>query len=45
MNALGWDSIYDHVCVVIYDPQGNEVKRLSNVTSARQLTRTVDSVL
>jgi hypothetical protein len=44
LNPLGWDSVYDHLCLVIYDPSGKEVKRLSNVTS-KQVTGAVDSVL
>ncbi len=45
LNALGWDSIYDHLCLVIYDPQGKEVKRVANVSSAKQVTGAVDSIL
>jgi len=45
LNALGWDSIYDQVHLVIYDTKGQEVKRLANVTSAKQMTRMVDSIL
>jgi hypothetical protein len=45
LNALGWDSIYDHVCLVIYDPHGKEVKRVANVSSTKQVTGAVDSIL
>ncbi len=45
LNALGWDSIYDHICLVIYDPQGKEVKRVANVSSTKQVTGAVDSIL
>ncbi len=45
LNALGWDSIYDHLCLVIYDPSGKEVKRVANVSSAKQVTGAVNSVL
>jgi hypothetical protein len=45
LNALGWDSIYDHLCLVIYDPHGKEVKRVANVSSTKQLTGAVDSIL
>jgi len=45
LNALGWDSIYDQVHLVVYDTNGQEIKRLENVTSARQMTRMVDSIL
>ncbi len=45
LNALGWDSIYDQVHLVIYDPSGKEIKRLASVTDPKQLTEAVDSVL
>ena len=45
LNPLGWDSIYDHLCLVIYDPQGKEVKRLPSVSSPAQVKGAVDSVL
>jgi hypothetical protein len=45
LNAIGWDSLYDQVHLVIYDPKGREVKRLTNVTSAQEMTKALDSVL
>jgi hypothetical protein len=30
---------------VVYDPSGREIKRLENVTDAKQMTRVVDSIL
>jgi hypothetical protein len=45
LNALGWDSVYDQVHLVVYDTHGHEVKRLESVTDARQMTRMVDSIL
>jgi hypothetical protein len=45
LNALGWDSVYDHVHLVVYDTHGREIKRLESVTSARQMTRMVDGIL
>ncbi len=45
LNPLGWTSIYDHVCVVIYDSKGNEIKRLPSVSDPKQVTKTVDSIL
>lgn len=45
LDALGWDDTYDEVHMVMYDPSGNEVKRLENVTDAKQMTKAVDSVL
>ena len=45
LNALGWDSVYDQVHLVVYDTHGNEIKRLESVTDAKQMTRMVDSIL
>ena len=45
LDALGWDSTYDEVHLVIYDPHGHEVKRLDSVTDAKQVTKAVDSLL
>ena len=45
LNALGWDSVYDHVHLVVYDTRGHEIKRLESVTDAKQMTRMVDSIL
>ncbi len=45
LNALGWDSVYDQVRLVVYDTHGHEIKRLESVTDAKQMTRMVDSFL
>jgi hypothetical protein len=45
LSALGWDSVYDQVRLVVYDPHGHEIKRLESVTDAKQMTRMVDSIL
>jgi hypothetical protein len=45
LNALGWDSVYDEVHLVIYDTHGHEIKRMASVTDAKQMTRMVDSIL
>jgi hypothetical protein len=45
LDALGWDSVYDQVHVVVYDRQGHEIKRLANVSNPRQVTQVVDSIL
>lgn len=45
LNALGWDSVYDKVHVVIYDPSGHEIKRLADATDAKAVTKVVDSIL
>ena len=45
LDALGWDSVYDQVHLVVYDTQGREVKRMENVTNAKEVTKVVDSIL
>jgi hypothetical protein len=45
LNALGWDSTYDEVHLVVYDQHGKEVKRLQSVTDAKQMTKVVESIL
>jgi hypothetical protein len=45
LNALGWDSIYDKVHVVMYDPQGHEIKRLADVSDPKAVRKVVASVL
>jgi hypothetical protein len=45
LDALGWDSVYDQVHLVVYDPHGHEIKRLESVTDAKQMTRMVDGIL
>jgi hypothetical protein len=45
LNPLGWTSIYDHLSLVIYGPSGNEVKRIANISSPKQVTGAVDSIL
>jgi hypothetical protein len=44
LNALGWDNIYNQVRLVVYDPQGREVKRLENANDPRQVTKVVDNM-
>lgn len=45
LDALGWDSVYDQVHLVVYDTHGHEVKRLESVTDAKQMTKVVASIL
>jgi hypothetical protein len=45
LDALGWDSVYDQVHLVVYDTHGREIKRLESVTDAKQVTTVVDSIL
>lgn len=45
LDALGWDSVYDQVHLVVYDAHGREIKRLECVTDAKQMTKVVDSIL
>jgi hypothetical protein len=45
LDALGWDSVYDQVHLVVYDTHGHEIKRLESVTDAKQMTKVVDGLL
>ena len=45
LDALGWDSIYDQVHLVVYDPHGHEIKRLENANDPRQVTKVVNAIL
>jgi hypothetical protein len=45
LEALGWDSVYDQVHLVVYDAHGHEVKRLESVTDGKQMTKVVDGIL
>jgi hypothetical protein len=45
LDALGWDSVYDEVHLVVYDTHGHEIKRLESVTDAKQMTKAVDDIL
>jgi len=45
LDALGWDSIYDEVHLVIYDPHGNEVKRLEKANDPRQVAKLVEGIM
>jgi hypothetical protein len=45
LDALGWDSVYSQIHLVVYDRDGREIKRLANVSDARELTRIVAGIL
>ncbi len=45
LNAIGWDSIYDEVQMVVYDPKGHEIKRLTNISDAKQVKKVAESIL
>lgn len=45
LDALGWDSTYDHVHLVVYDRSGREIKRLENVRDPKQVTKVIDAIL
>jgi len=45
LDALGWDSIYDQVHLVVYDRKGREIKRLEKVSDPKQVTKVVESIL
>ena len=45
LDALGWDSVYDTVHVVVYDPKGHEIKRLADVSDPKAVTKVVADIL
>jgi hypothetical protein len=45
LNALGWASVYTQVHLVVYDRHGKEIKRLADVSDAKQLTKVVGDIL
>ena len=45
LNALGWDSTYSQVHLVVYDRHGNEIKRVADVSDPKELTRMVGDIL
>jgi len=45
LDALGWDSIYDEVHLVIYDTHGREIKRLEKASDPKQVARLVEGIM
>ena len=45
LDALGWDSTYDAVRVVVYDPKGHEIKRLVDVNDPKAVKKVVADIL
>jgi hypothetical protein len=45
LDALGWDSVYSQVRLVVYDRQGHEIKRLADVSDPKELTRVMGDIL
>ena len=45
LNALGWDSTYDKVHVVVYDRHGHEIKRLADASDPKEVARVVAAIL
>jgi len=45
LNALGWDSTYDTVHVVVYDAKGREIKRVADASDPKVVTRVVAAIL
>jgi hypothetical protein len=45
LDALGWDSTYDQVHVVVYDRKGHEIKRLANVSDPSTVRKVVAGIL
>jgi hypothetical protein len=45
LDALGWDSVYSQVHLVVYDRHGHEIKRLAAVSDPKQLTQMMSDIL
>jgi hypothetical protein len=45
LDALGWDSVYSQIHLVVYGPHGNEIKRVAAVSDPKQLTRIMSAIL
>jgi len=45
LDALGWSSVYTQIHLVVYDTHGKEVKRVADVSDAKQLTKVVGDIL
>jgi hypothetical protein len=45
LNALGWDSVYTEIHLVVYDTHGHEIKRIAAVSDPKQLTKVVADIL
>ena len=45
LDALGWDSVYDTLHLVVYDPKGHEIKRLADVSDPKAVTKVVADIL
>jgi hypothetical protein len=45
LDALGWDSVYSQVRLVVYDRHGHEIKRLADVSDPKELTRVMGDIL
>jgi hypothetical protein len=45
LSALGWDSTYSQVHLVVYDEHGKEIKRLADVSDPKLVAKTLDAIL
>jgi len=45
LDALGWDSVYSQVQLVVYDRHGHEIKRLADVSDPKALTKVMGDIL
>ena len=45
LGALGWDSTYSQIHLVVFDEQGKEIKRLADVSDPKVLTKTLGEIL
>jgi hypothetical protein len=45
LDALGWNSTYSAVHLVVYDQHGKEIKRLADVSDPKEVTKELDAIL
>jgi hypothetical protein len=45
LDALGWDSVYSQIHLVVYDTHGHEIKRLADVSDPKELTKVMGDIL
>jgi hypothetical protein len=45
LDALGWDTVYSQVHLVVYDRHGHEIKRLADVSDPKELTKVMGDIL
>jgi hypothetical protein len=45
LDALGWDSTYSQIHLVVYDEHGKEIKRLADASDPQAVAKTVGGIL